>query len=121
MPIESLTSPSFVQGLSIIRGVPTPVVDAGALLGATDAPRSTRLVVLRLDARRVALAVEDVLGVRTIPAASLAELPPLLRDAAREVVSALGALDAELLIVLHASYLVPESVWDTISVQAAPR
>jgi purine-binding chemotaxis protein CheW len=121
LPIALLKAPSFVQGLSIIRGAPTPVVDAGALLGATDAPRSTRLVVLQLDGRRVALAVEEVLGVRTIPGASLDELPPLLRDASREVVSAVGALDAELIVVLHASHLIPESVWDTISAEAAPR
>jgi purine-binding chemotaxis protein CheW len=118
LPIEPLSgAPAFVLGLSIIRGLPTPVVDAGALLGARDQPRPSRLVVLRLEdrGRRVALAMEGVLGVRTIPTASLDQLPPLLRDASRQAVSALGALDDALLVALDAGRLVPESVWDAIA------
>jgi purine-binding chemotaxis protein CheW len=117
LPVEALAAaPAFVKGLSIIRGMPMPVVDAGGLLGGRDEPRSRRLVVLRLDGRRVALAVEDVLGVRAIPTASLRELPPLLRDASREAISAVGALDAELLIVLRTGHLVPESAWLAMAV-----
>jgi purine-binding chemotaxis protein CheW len=115
LPIEPLAgAPAFVRGLSIIRGAPTPVVDAGTLLGAPDEPRSTRLIVLRSGERKVALAVEGVLGVRAISAELLRDLPPLLRGARREVVAAVGSLDAELLVVLAAGHLVPESVWSTI-------
>jgi purine-binding chemotaxis protein CheW len=124
LPVEPLAAvPAFVLGLSIIRGVPTPVVDTGALLGARDRPRPSRLVVLRLQDgdRKVALAVEAVLGVRTIPATALDRLPPLLRDASRDVVTAVGALDDAFLVALHAGRLVPESVWDALAAGGEPQ
>jgi purine-binding chemotaxis protein CheW len=116
LPIDPLaTAPVFVRGLSIIRGKPTPVVDAGALLGAREEPRPRRLVLLRLGNRRVAMSVEGVLGVRAIASASLQQLPPLLRDASRQAVSAVGALDDALLLALDAGRLVPEAVWESVA------
>lgn len=93
-------APAFVRGVALIRGVPTPVVDAGALIGAEEPPAFTRFVTLRSSDAGVALAVEEVLGVRDVPPASLKRLPPLLRDASTEILSALGALDTELLTML---------------------
>jgi purine-binding chemotaxis protein CheW len=104
LPIEPLVgAPRFVSGLCMIRGSPTPVVEAGSLLDEKTEPR--RLVTLAVGSRRVALAVDRVLGVRTIAAAALSELPPLLQGAAGDVVSAIGMLDAELLFVLSAARL----------------
>ena len=103
LPIEKLAGmPSFVRGLSVIRGIPVPVVDAGALFGTDEGAGSTRFVTLRTGQRQVALSVEEVLGVRSFPAESVADLPPLLRDGGSELISALGLLDADLLFVLRA-------------------
>jgi len=104
-------APSFVCGLSLIRGTPTPVVDVGALLGDGEPPRAARFVSVRTGQRHVALAVEGVLGIRELAAESLSELPPLLGDVGRAAVAHIGALDAELLVVLEAARLVPESLW----------
>ena len=101
LPIEHVASaPDFVLGVSLIRGLPTPVVDAGALIGATEPADFKRYVSLRSGEAGVALAVEEVLGVRELPPASLKRLPPLLREASVEILSALGALDTELLTTL---------------------
>jgi purine-binding chemotaxis protein CheW len=125
--------PPFVLGLSIIRGAPTPVVDAAALLGhgpaggvahereeqwdanAVGASAPTRFVVLRAGERRVALAVAAVLGVRPLARETLQALPPLLRHADEQVVAAIGTLDAGLLTVLAGSYLVPPSLWTALA------
>ncbi|HEY4186515.1 MAG TPA: chemotaxis protein CheW [Polyangia bacterium] len=112
--------PPFVKGLAVIRGTPTPVVDAGALLGDTAEARPTRFVVIRLGERQVALAVEAVLGVRALSSALLTDLPPLLRHASEDTVSKLGTLDAELLVVLDGAYLVPSSLWDQLGLASAP-
>jgi purine-binding chemotaxis protein CheW len=122
LPVEPLASmPPFVAGLAVIRGTPTPVIDAGALLGESAAARPTRFVVVRIGARHVALAVEGVLGVRSLDATALLELPPLLRHASNEIVSALGTLDAELLVVLGDAYLIPPSLWEQLdTARAAP-
>ena len=108
LPVEPVAgSPPFVLGLSVIRGAPVPVVDAAALLEGKES-NPGRFVTVRAGSGTVALAVDAVLGVRTIPSHVLHELPPLLRDAPTAMVSAVGALDAELLFVLRSCSLVPE-------------
>jgi purine-binding chemotaxis protein CheW len=103
-------SPHFVRGLAVIRGDPVPVIDAARLLGAQDA-QAERFVTITAGGRRVALAVDSVLGVRAVPADSLQQLPPLLHEAGADVVASIGLLDAELLLVLHSTRLLPDDVW----------
>jgi purine-binding chemotaxis protein CheW len=119
LPIEALPeAPTFVRGLSIIRGSPVPIVDIGALFGDLET-LSTRLVAIRTAARTVALMVETVLGVRQMATGFASELPPLLRHAANEAVSAIGSLDTELLLFLTAARLVPDTLFDAPAVHGA--
>ena len=119
LPIEPLAgAPSYVCGLSILRGVPVPVVDLGLLLGAEQL-RATRLVALRVGARTVAVAVGAVVGVHALTAA--AALPPLLKDAGRGAVQTLGSVDRELLLVLDGARLVPEEVYAELDAGALRR
>jgi purine-binding chemotaxis protein CheW len=112
-PVHSVAGvPGFILGLTSIRGMPTPVVDAVSVLGAVARPSSEkRFVTLRTANRRIALAVDQVLGVREIHSRQLADLPPLLAGIHAQVVSAIAMLDGELLMVLHAGKLVPEDTW----------
>jgi purine-binding chemotaxis protein CheW len=110
LPVEPWVGmPPFVLGVSLIRGVPTPVVDVGALLGDGAQQAFTRFVTLRVGDRRVALAVEEVIGMRGLDVALSIETPPLLRAASGQVVATLGALDAALVSVLSAARLLPET------------
>src|SRR2546425_3225432 len=120
LPVEPIPgAPSFVPGLAIIRGAPTPVVDLGLLTGGRSA--DGRFVTLRLGDRRAALAVDAVIGVRALDGWLLQQLPPLLRDAGAEVVDTVGVLDGELLVALRAGRLVPEEVWQALAArEAAP-
>ncbi len=119
LPIEFLPgAPPFVRGLSMIRGVPVPVVDAGAVLGASDPPTLARFISVRAGHRQVVLAVEEVLGVRDLPAASLRDLPPLLGEAGAGVVSAISELDAALLLVLQAARIVSAAEWESLGTRA---
>lgn len=121
LPIEQLGGmPAFVGGVSQVRGEVVPVVDPGLLLGLAEAPRPGRFVRVRAGARRVALSVEEVLGVRELDVATVRALPPLLGDANAEIVQALATLDDELLLVLNASRSVPDSVWQALSVPGPP-
>jgi purine-binding chemotaxis protein CheW len=120
LPIEPLAgAPAFVSGLAIIRGSPVPVVDAARLLGAGEG-RPARFVTLQTGGRRVALAVDGVVGVGTIPERSSHDLPPILGDVAAEFVAAIGTLDADLLLVLRAARLVPEGVWEVLDAKGPP-
>jgi purine-binding chemotaxis protein CheW len=108
--------PSFVQGISIIRGIPTPVVDLGALLGMPNGA-ADRFVTLRAGERQVALSVDSVLGVRELDASKIGELPPLLQGASKDAIEAMGTLDEQLLVVLSAGWELPDEVWQTLIAQ----
>jgi purine-binding chemotaxis protein CheW len=84
-------APSYLLGVALIRGESVPVVDAGMLLTG-EACEATRLVVLRVGERRVALAVAEVVGTRAIEEGDLRALPPLLSGAS-ELVTAMVVLD----------------------------
>ena len=106
----------FVAGLALIRGRPTPVLDARKLLGsaANDAPG--RYITLDLGAhgtRVAALAVDAVVGVRSVLDRELAELPALLRTQ-EQIVGGVATLDAELLLVLEQSRIVSDELWERL-------
>lgn len=108
LPVQALATPiDNVLGLARVRGESLPVLDLAALLGLAD-PHPRRWVVLQVGARRAAVAVAEVLGLRTVPAHTLGDLPPLLRDARHAAIEALAWRDAELLAVLDAGRLLPD-------------
>jgi purine-binding chemotaxis protein CheW len=107
----SATGPEFVKGVSVIRGTPIPVVDAGHLLGGPET-RPGRLVTVRAGNRSVALLFDEVAGIRLVPTESLQQLPLLLQAAQPDAVAAIGTLDAELLVVLSTACVVPEDLPD---------
>jgi len=121
LPIEPIAGmPSFMRGISIIRGMPTPVVDLGAILGTlldTGDGDAERIVTIRLGERQVALCVSAVLGIRAFDRAQIAELPPLLRGARQDFVETIGTLDEEFLMVLRDGWELPEEVWDAMSAE----
>jgi purine-binding chemotaxis protein CheW len=114
LPVEPIAqSQSFVLGLSLIRGSPVPVVDAAAMLDGA-AGRPGRFVTMQVGGRCVALAVDGVIGLRSLGADFGAALPPLLKDSASDVVAAVGTLDAELLLLLHAARAAPETLLEHV-------
>ncbi len=110
LPIKSVAgTPGFVRGVSVIRGMPTPVVDLKALLeNSENSPSYGRFVTLKLDDRRVAIGVDSVVGLRNLDSAQLGELPPLLRDVTADLIESFGTCDAQLLLVLRAARISPQ-------------
>jgi purine-binding chemotaxis protein CheW len=120
LPVEALSDmPSFVAGLSLIRGRPTPVIDARKLLGSPAGHAPGRYVTLDVGTtpgeRVAALAVDAVIGIRSVPERALAELPGLLRgDEQSALVTSLGTLDSALLLVLEGARLLPQALWQRL-------
>lgn len=107
LPVEPVAgAPGFVRGLSVIRGGPVPVVDAAVVIGGLPS-QPERFVTVKVGSRRVALAVDAVVGVRAIPSRDLQGLPPLLRDAPAAILSAMGTLDGDLLLVFQSCSMLP--------------
>ena len=116
LPIEELKDvPTCVRGLSIVRGYPLPVLDAGSLLGLSGHRPIRRFVTLRVSERRTtALAVDDVLGIRELDRLLVQQLPSVLQSDHAEAIEGISILDGELLIVLRATKMIPEELWQTL-------
>lgn len=111
LPVAPLAgAPAGVLGVAVIRGEATPVIDVGGLLGLAGEPRPARFVTVRAGTRSVALAVEEVDSIRSLPRSAAVRLPPLYAGEGSGPLSALGALDAELLAVLDAAHVLPEEL-----------
>jgi purine-binding chemotaxis protein CheW len=119
LPIEPVSGmPPFIRGVCIIRGSPLPVVDAGLIFGDQEI-QAERLVTIRTGDRTIVLAVDQVLGLREIGTEVLEALPPLLREIGGDAISAIGTLDAELLLFLRTARIVPEAIFDGLVSQGA--
>ena len=120
LPVVPLAgAPSYVLGLAIVRGFPVPVVDASRLLNSTASASPSRFVSLRLGERTASLAVDAVLGTRSLSRGALSESSPLVKQLGSEFVSTMGALDAQLLLVLETARMVPDTVWNAIQAAEA--
>jgi purine-binding chemotaxis protein CheW len=107
-------APRFVAGVSIVRGRPTPIIDAGLLI-SDDRGDPTRFVIVKIDEHRsVGLAVDDVIGVRELEGSLLTDLPPLLQESEGAGISRIASLDGELLVMLETARIVPDAVWTEI-------
>jgi len=118
LPIESLADvPPFVRGVAIIRGIPTPVVDLGAMLGRLN-ECVERFVIVRIGQKQIALSVSTVLGIRDLERAMMIqELPSLLKGASKDVVEEIGTLDEQVLLILREGWELPAEVWQALTVQ----
>jgi purine-binding chemotaxis protein CheW len=118
LPVRSFAgAPNFVLGVSVIRDAVVPVIGFESLLGVPDS-HPTRFVTIRSDDRVLALAVDAVLGVRTLDQATLYEVPALLGTLDQAALAAIGTLDSGLLLVLGDARLVPEAVWASLENRA---
>lgn len=121
LPVEPLAGvPDFVRGVCVIRGEAVPLIDGATLLGGVE-QHPSRLVTIAAGGRRAALLVGAVLGVRDLSGVDAGQLPGLLTGVASESVALIGSLDADLLMVLEGSRLVPQSVWAIIDASVAAR
>lgn len=111
-------APGFVDGISIIRGIPTPVVRIRRLFAESDAAPG-RLILVRTGPRQVALAVDAVLDLRSLPRNGFGAMPPLLGAASRDIVGELTTLDGELIVLLETARIVPDALFEALSSEVA--
>jgi purine-binding chemotaxis protein CheW len=111
LPVKRVAGmPEFALGISVIRGMATPVVSLGAFLGVQGG-EITRYVTVRVGSRQVAFAVDEVPGIREIDPATLQNYPPLLQNSEQELIEAVSRMDAQLLLILRSGWLLPETMF----------
>jgi purine-binding chemotaxis protein CheW len=119
LPIETVAGcPPIVRGVSVIRGTPTPVIDA-ALLFDGQHGQCERLVTVRTGKRTIAVATQAVVGIWETTDGELDDLPPLLGNV--EAIASLKTLDQQLVFLLHIARIIPDDILarlDSVGVQA---
>lgn len=116
LPIVSFSfGPPFLRGVSVVRGIPVPVVDLAILLGRGGADAGHRFVSMRCGARRFCLLVDDVVGVVGMDRMQLEKASPLVSGMVADYVERLGVLDGEVLVALETARLIPEQVWHSVT------
>jgi purine-binding chemotaxis protein CheW len=105
-------TPPYVRGVTIMRGVPTPVIDVARLVGGEQAGIE-RFLAVRTERGPVAFATGAVLGIRAAGTGSRAEAqhPALLGGASGRLVAGVATIDAEPLLLLQSMRVVPDEVW----------
>jgi len=107
LPTDSIAGmPPYVRGLSVIRGRPTAVLDLTSLLEGSPLGIVTRYVTLQNSERPVALAVEEVIGIKDIESESLMTMGLLADGSRSDLVRQIGSLDDRLLMVLRDSRVI---------------
>jgi purine-binding chemotaxis protein CheW len=121
LPIEPVPgTPPFLLGLAVIRAIPVPVIDLAKLVGIPKAVSIDRFVVLGRGSRRVAVAAEEVIGLREIENSRLWSLSPILAEADSSVMTSVSVNDCSLLFVLQAARMVPDAFWRDLEPTAVP-
>ena len=117
LPVERVAGcPPIVCGFSVIRGAPTPVIDAALLFDGQSGPYA-RLVTVRTGKRTIALAMQAVVGVREVADNELDDLPPLLGNV--EAIAGLMTLDHQLVFLLRAARIIPDDILDQLNAAGA--
>ncbi len=114
-------SPPWVRGISILRGVPVPVIDVARLLTGEPAD-VVRFVAVRTERGPVALATGEVLGIRTTITGASGGHAALLTGGgpASRLVAGVGMIDTEPLLLLQSLRVVPDEVWAAAAGETVP-
>lgn len=116
--VESLPElPAYILGMSVLRGAAVPVVHLGLLFGVPDDTPPRRWVSLRLADRGLALAVDEVQGVRDLKAGHMESLPSMMQAVA--AIESVGVVDRQLVSLMTSGRLLTEDPWGQIEARQA--
>jgi purine-binding chemotaxis protein CheW len=111
LPTQAVAGcPDYVDGISVVRGSAVVVVHLGALLSGSRAGTPARFATVRVGGRSVALAVDQVLGVRRIGRDRFDDAPPLFPRDAEGGTRTLALIEGELVALLETARLVDEEL-----------
>lgn len=109
LPVSRVAGlPDFVAGVAVVRGAAVPVVDLGRLLGSGAEIPPTRFVTARAGGRTIALAVDEVRGIRQLEPGRLDALAAPVRAS---LIDAVGVTGGELLMVVRAGRILSDEIW----------
>ncbi|MGX6606335.1 chemotaxis protein CheW [Micromonosporaceae bacterium Da 78-11] len=110
-------TPTYVRGISVLRGIPTPVIDVARLLGGAQA-EVRRFIAVRTERGPVALATGPVLGIQDTAADIDRGHPALLGSGSNRFIAGVATIGTEPLLLLQSMRAVPDVVWEASAAAA---
>jgi purine-binding chemotaxis protein CheW len=104
--LQSITNvpqaPSFVEGVTNLRGSVLPVIDLRKRFGlqARDISKDSRIVVVSLNKTKVGMIVDSVSEVLRIPEETIEPAPPMVTSVNSSFITGIAKVDHKLIILL---------------------
>jgi purine-binding chemotaxis protein CheW len=98
-------APSFVEGVTNLRGTVVPVIDLRKRFGLAtlDQTKDTRIVVVYMDKTKIGMIVDGVSEVLRIPEESIEPTPPMVSSVNTAFIRGIAKLDNRLVTLLDLS------------------
>ena len=98
-------SPSFVEGITNLRGLVLPVIDLRKRFGleSREISRDSRIMVVALGSMKVGMIVDAVSEVLRVPSESIEPPPPMTTSLRANFITGIAKLDDLLVILLDMS------------------
>jgi purine-binding chemotaxis protein CheW len=109
-------APHFVEGVINLRGKVIPIIDLRSRfnMASKKHDKSTRIIVLEINAMIVGFVVDAVSEVLRVPANTVEPPPPVVAGIESEYISGIGKLDDRLLILLDLNKLLGGAELDAL-------
>jgi purine-binding chemotaxis protein CheW len=113
-------SPTFVEGVTNLRGIVLPVLDLRKRFGLpkADGTKDTRIVVTNVDGIKVGMIVDSVSEVLTIPDSVIESTPAMISSVDTAFITGIAKLDNRLVILLDLTRVLTSNEQNTL--QALP-
>ncbi len=98
-------APSFVEGVTNLRGTVVPVIDLRKRFGLAtlDHTKDTRIVVVYMDKTKIGMIVDGVSEVLRIPEESIEPTPPMVSNVNTAFIRGIAKLEQRLVTLLDLS------------------
>ena len=109
-------SPSFMEGITNLRGAVLPVIDLHKRFGMKETERTseTRIVVANMDGIKVGMIVSAVSEVLTIDDSVIEPPPPMVSNINSEFIVGVAKIDKRLVILLDLSKVLSVNEKDSL-------
>ena len=113
-------SPSFVEGVTNLRGKVLPVVDLRRRFGLSpkEIDKNSRIIIINVNGIEVGMIVDGVSEVLTIPEQSVEPTPPIAMSIDSSFITGIAKIDQRLVILLDLGRVLSGSETESLAATA---
>lgn len=97
--------PTFLTGVTSVRGIVVPVIDLRRRFGVPPAGRKERIIIVRFGAEKVGFLVDEVLEILGLETAEIRTPPSVFKGFRTDYLTGIGKKDDRIIILLNVDRL----------------